>query len=496
MKLLRSCGVLLHPTAIPNKYGVGDLGAETYKFIDLLASLGQSYWQILPLTIPEKGNSPYSPLSSFAGNPLLISLDKLVKDGLLTSQDLENVSKYETKINFNPIIKKKNKLLRLAFTNFSPEDFYYHEFCKHQWLADYSLFITLYEKNERSPWSEWEESEKLATPEVKKQLRLLHQEEIAYHNFVQYIFYKQWQELKAYANSQQIQIIGDIPIYVSYNSADVWANKELFDLDENFKPESISGVPPDDFNADGQIWENPLYDWNKNRETSYQWWKERVAYNLHLTDVVRLDHFIGFTRYWSIPVELFDAKQGEWLPGPNSDLFTALEKSIPNLNIIAEDLGLITQEVINLKNQFEFPGMIVLHYALDEEEFTPQAYPQRTFIYTGTHDNNTTIGWWEEFAQQHERTKKNLHEYLQRIRHKQDIIIDADTIAFDLIELAYSSSCVVAMIPLQDMLELGSEYRMNRPGIAEGNWNLRLPQDYLGRINVEKVNKLRKRYDR
>ena len=496
MKLQRSCGVLLHPTAIPNKYGVGDLGPETYKFIDLLASLGQSYWQILPLTLPEKGNSPYSPLSSFAGNPLLISLDKLVKEGLLTSQDLESVSGYEAKVNYNLIIKEKNKLLRLAFTNFSPEDSHYHKFCQYQWLADYSLFITLYEKNERNPWSEWEEFEKLATPQVKKRLSLLYQEEIAYHNFVQYIFYKQWQELKAYANSQQIQIIGDIPIYVSYNSADVWANKELFDLDENFKPESISGVPPDDFNADGQIWENPLYDWNKNRETSYQWWKERVAYNLHLTDVVRLDHFIGFTRYWSIPVKLFDAKQGEWLPGPNSDLFTALQESIPNLNVIAEDLGLITQEVTNLKNQFEFPGMIVLHYALDEEEFTPQAYPQRTFIYTGTHDNNTTIGWWEEFAQQHERTRKNLLAYLQQLRHKQDVIIDAATIAFDLIELAYSSNCVVAMIPLQDMLELGSEYRMNRPGVAEGNWDLRLPQDYLARIDVEKINKLRKMYDR
>ena len=496
MDLQRSCGVLLHPTAIPNKYGVGDFGAEAYDFIDLLDSLGQSYWQILPLTIPEKGNSPYSPLSSFAGNPLLISLDKLVDEGLLSSDDLKSVSSYEAKINFDPIIADKKRLLRQAFRNFSPEDIHYQEFCQHHWLADYSLFITLYEKNQRTAWSEWEESEKDATKEVKGQLNITYQEEIAYHNFVQYIFYKQWQELKQHANAKQIQIIGDIPIYVSYNSADVWANKELFQLDDNFKPEYISGVPPDDFNHDGQIWENPLYDWEKNKETGYRWWKERVAYNLHLTDVVRLDHFIGFTRYWSIPAKLFDAKQGEWLPGPNSHFFTELQKAIPNLNILAEDLGLLTKEVTNLKNKFEFPGMIVLHYALDEHEFIPQAYPIRTFIYTGTHDNNTTIGWWEEFAQHHDQTKKNLYEYLKHIRGRQDVVINLRTIAYDMIELAYSSSCVVAIIPMQDILELGSEYRMNRPGIANGNWGMRLPQDYLGNIDCEKLNGLRGKYNR
>lgn len=476
MNLNRSAGVLLHPTALPNSYGIGDFGKQAYTFIDFLAELKQTFWQILPLTIPEKGNSPYSPLSSFAGNPLLISLDKLVEDKLLETSDLTNLSTFQTKIDYSQVKVEKEKLLRKAFSNFSADTLEYDKFSRNHWLQDYSLFITLYEKNDCRPWSDWSELEKDPSNQAKQELIAKHQTEVNYHKFVQFIFYKQWMELKDYAQKQHIKIVGDIPIYVSYNSADVWANKELFQLDTDAKPQFISGCPPDNFNHDGQIWENPLYNWDLNKETGYKWWKERIAYNLLLTDIVRLDHFIGFTRYWSIPAELFDAKVGEWKEGPGHDFFLSLQNSIPNFNIIAEDLGLLTKEVTDLKNEFNFPGMIVLHYALDDNEFDHLKLPENTFIYTGTHDNNTTLGWWNEYAHNHNIINNNISKSLDLIKHNSFHSID--TISYDLINIAYSSSCLTAIIPLQDLLNLDEEYRMNRPGIAEGNWDVRIPQDY------------------
>jgi len=496
MNISRSSGILLHPTALPNQTGIGDFGPQAYRFIDHLAKLKQAYWQILPLTIPEKGNSPYSPLSSFAGNPLLISMSELVKDNLLQASDLGNISNFTDKIDFMLVKQEKETLLKKAFLKFSPHNQAYQEFCQKHWLQDYSLFISLYEKNGKIPWNDWLDHEKNPTPDNKPELIQKHQEEIHYHNFVQYIFYKQWTKLKEYANQHQIQIIGDIPIYVSYNSADVWANKELFQLDDTLKPQSISGCPPDSFNHDGQIWENPLYDWDLNKTSKFKWWKERISYNLQICDVLRLDHFIGFTRYWSIPTDLFDAKQGEWKPGPGSAFFKALHDAIPNLNIIAEDLGSLTQEVTDLKDEFGFPGMIVLQYAIDDYEFNKSNYPHKTFIYTGTHDNNTTKGWWKEYAQYNDLIKENLYTYLAEQRDCRDFTISEDTISYDLMEVAYSSNCLVAMIPLQDLMNLDQKYRMNQPGIADGNWDIRLPQDYSSLINKEKILELLEKYSR
>lgn len=496
MNISRSSGVLLHPTALPNPYGIGDFGSEAYKFIDFLASLKQAYWQILPLTIPEKGNSPYSPLSSFAGNPLLISLDLLVEDKLLQASEIANLSPFAERINYAQVKQEKETLLKQAFLQFSTDNQDYRDFCKYHWLEDYSLFITLYEKNDKKAWSEWSNQEKNPTTKDKEDSLNKYQREVNYHKFVQFIFYKQWMQLKDYANAKNIEIIGDIPIYVSYNSADVWANKALFQLDANAKALFISGCPPDDFNQDGQIWENPLYDWEKNKKTKYQWWKERIAYNLQLSDIVRLDHFIGFTRYWSIPVELFDAKAGEWKEGPGEDFFQALESSIPKLNILAEDLGLLTLEVTKLKDDFNFPGMLVLHYSLDDEKFNPLSDPFKTFIYTGTHDNNTTKGWWNDYAHNHNLIKENLYKYLADIREVTEVMINQATIAYDLIEIAYSSNCLVAMVPLQDFLSLGSEYRMNRPGFADGNWDIRIPQDYEMLMSKEFVVDLMEKHER
>ncbi len=496
MNINRSSGVLLHPTALPNPFGIGDFGLEAYKFTDFLAKLKQEYWQILPLTIPEKGNSPYSPLSSFAGNPLLISLEKLVEDNFLQASDLESLSSFQNKIDYSQVKEEKEFLLKKAFTNFSADNQDYANFCKHHWLEDYSLFITLYEKNEKKAWSEWSEEEKNPTLSDKNKLIAKFNDQVNYHKFVQFIFHKQWLQLKNYANQQNIQIVGDIPIYVSYNSADVWANKQLFQLDEDAKAQFISGCPPDDFNHNGQIWENPLYDWEENKKEDYKWWKERIGYNLEISDIVRLDHFIGFTRYWSIPSDLFDAKLGEWKQGPGEELFISLEKAIPNLNILAEDLGSLTKEVTQLKDNFNFPGMLVLHYSLDDHKFNTKNDPYKTFIYTGTHDNNTTKGWWNDYAHKHNLIKENLYKYLAEVRETSDFSINQDTIAFDLIEVAYSSNCLVAMVPLQDFLNLGDDYRMNRPGFAEGNWDLRIPHNYAELINQELVTELMRKYNR
>ncbi len=491
MILNRSSGILLHPTALPNDYGIGDLGNQAYKFIDFLAELKQEYWQILPLTIPEKGNSPYSPLSSFAGNPLLISYDKLIEEGLLDISDLSNISSYNEKIDYFQVKQEKDNLLKKAFLNFSQNNEDYIKFCSNHWLKDYSLFITLYEKNERRAWSEWIDQEKKPTAQDKIELIAKYQSEIKYHNFVQFIFFQQWMKLKSYANKKKIKIIGDIPIYVSYNSADVWSNKEFFLLDNNANPQFISGCPPDDFNHDGQIWENPLYDWEMNKVSNYRWWKERIAYNLLISDMVRLDHFIGFTRYWSIPTQLFDAKQGEWKEGPGYDFFQNIKTSIPNLNIIAEDLGMLTQEVTDLKNKFNFPGMIVLHYALDDYSFNYLELPQNTFIYTGTHDNNTSLGWWKEFAENHDLINKNISNSLAKINNNSHH--NSDTISWDLITIAYASSCIAAIIPMQDILKLSQDYRMNRPGLADGNWDIRIPQGYENMVDKRELLELLER---
>lgn len=496
MKIKRSSGILLHPTAIPNQLGIGDFGYEAYKFIDLLAELKQSYWQILPLTIPEKGNSPYSPLSSFAGNPLLISPQLLVEDGLLSQRDLLNTSSYAEKIDYPNLKLERDKLLSKAYHNFSLKDQAFISFCQKQWLEDYSLFITLYKKNDGLAWSEWKENEKNPSLAFKEELKNRYLDQINYHKFVQFIFYKQWKNLKEYANQYQIKIIGDIPIYVSYNSADVWANKDLFQLNQDYKPQFISGCPPDEFNHDGQIWENPLYDWQKNKDTDFKWWIDRIKYNLEICDVLRLDHFIGFSRYWSIPTELYDAKQGEWKNGPGADFFFALAKAIADLNLIAEDLGSLTPQVTQLKEQFNFPGMLVLQYSLDDWDFNKSKLPLNTFIYTGTHDNNTSRGWWKDYANNHNLIKQNLFDFLAQARETSDFSLSEESISFDLIEVAYASNCLVAIIPLQDMLKLDSGYRMNKPGVAEGNWNIRLPQDYISSLDNRKIISLIERYQR
>ncbi len=478
MNINRSCGLLIHPTALPNKYGIGDFGKETYEFIDFLAELKQTYWQILPLTIPEKGNSPYSPLSTFAGNPLLISPDLLYEDGLLSNQDLSELKGFTNKIDYPAMIQEREKLLRKAFQEFSPNDKAYLDFCKYHWLDDYSLFITLYEKNNKTAWNTWALNEQKPSSQEKEKLINGYQKQIDYHKFVQFIFYKQWQGLKEYATKNKIQIIGDIPIYVSYNSADVWANKELFQLDENMQAKYISGCPPDGFNADGQIWENPLYDWEKNSLNSYKWWIERVRYNLEICHVLRLDHFIGFSRYWSIPADLNDARQGSWKEGPGKEIFLALQKAIPKLNIIAEDLGSLTAQVTQLKNEFNFPGMLVAQYALEDWDFDMNSLSENTFIYPGTHDNNTSRAWWNEYACNNDTIKKNLYQILREVRKESDILVNQDSLAYDLIELVYSSKCLVAIIPIQDILNLGQEFRMNRPGFAKGNWDIRIEKNY------------------
>lgn len=495
MILERSCGILMHPTSLPGDFGIGDFGSESYSFIDFLATNGQSYWQILPLTYPGKGNSPYSPISSFAGNPLLISIEGLFKDGLLDVDTLENSRVDSTsRVDFGSCSALKESLFRIAFTNFDLKSVDFVEFCKSYWLNDFVLFRTLLAKFDNAPWSSWH-SEYVNISEESKALFIRNnRDELNYHKFLQFQFEKQWLELKEYANQKGVEIIGDIPLYVSYNSADVWANKGLFQLDEELLPTAISGCPPDYFNEMGQIWENPLYDWEKCSADDYSWWRERIKHTLKMTNIVRLDHFIGFTRYWSIPVEDYDARRGSWQTGPGASFFNSLHHQLGELPLIAEDLGSLSPEVIQLKEEFNFPGMLVMHYCFGDNYISPLTFPKSCLVYPGTHDNNTTKGWFMEDIDD-SRVIERVENYLTSLSD-QERHCSEDSISWDIIEVCYSSSCEIAMVTIQDLLSYGAESKMNRPGVADNNWEWRLLPGYQEELESVKLNELMKRYKR
>lgn len=506
----RSSGILLHPTSLPGKYGIGSLGREAFAFVDFLRKSNQKLWQIFPLGPTGYGDSPYQSFSTFAGNPYLIDFDLLIEQNLLQESDLENINfgDSEEYIDYGAIYNQKYPLLKKAFENYKnlkneasaensekadkirtlSEKFETFKRENGEWLEDYCLFISLKNHFNGLPWSEWEEDIKLRKPEAINRYRNELADEIEYSRFIQFLFFAQWNDVKSYANENNIKIIGDIPIFVAFDSADAWANPEIFLFDAELKPYKVAGVPPDYFSPTGQLWGNPLYDWEKLKETNYKWWIDRVRANFSTCDIIRIDHFRGFESYWAVPYGDSTAENGKWVKGPGIELFNAIKEQLGDLPIIAEDLGLMTQEVIDLREATGFPGMKILGFAFDsneENEYLPHTYNRNCVVYTGTHDNDTLIGWFEKA---NEEDKAFARAYLNSR--------DDSEINWDAIRGAWGSVADIALVPIQDILGLGSEARINTPGVAAGNWQWRLKGGVLNDELAEKLAKMTRTYSR
>jgi len=473
---MRKSGILLHPTSLPGRHGIGDFGRWAYRLADFLAESGQRLWQVLPLGPPGYGNSPYQCFSSIAGNPLLISLESLAEQELLTAADLRQAPAFPAShVDFGTVIPFKSTLLRKAARAFfgrEPGELQqeFQQFCFENgwWLDTYATFAALKEMNGGASWSEWQQSGKPDDRDVRDQ------------KFIQFEFYRQWRALKKYCNERGVEIIGDLPIFVAHNSADVWGNPELFDLDEKGHPRTIAGVPPDYFSATGQCWGNPLYRWDVMAETGYRWWIERVRSMMQLVDSIRIDHFRGFEKYYEIPGGSTTAVHGRWVEGPGDRLFAAMEKELGKLPFIAEDLGFITPEVHALRDRWGFPGMRVLQFAFGNpsptDPFKPYNFIRNCVVYTGTHDNDTTVGWFRSVG---DSTLSLEHERAERESALRYMHSDGREVHWDFIRLAVASVADTAIFPLQDVLGLGSEARMNRPASTENNWRWRFEEDQL-----------------
>jgi 4-alpha-glucanotransferase len=464
----RGSGLLLHPTSLPGPFGIGDLGPAAYAWVDTLVRAGQKWWQVLPLGPTGYGDSPYQCFSAFAGNPYLVSPESLVQDGLIAAADLPSLHFPEDRVDFGPVIQFKVWLLDRAWQRFrsgaaaalKPE---VEAFCDEAatWLEDFALFMALKDAHGGGSWLTWE------LPLVRRETAALDQaranlaDGIRQHQFRQFLFFKAWRALKAHANTQGVRLIGDIPIFVSSDSSDVWAHPEIFQLDERRQPVAVAGVPPDYFSKTGQLWGNPLYDWQALKATGYDWWVERFQATLQQVDLVRLDHFRGFEAYWRIPAGMPTAEVGEWTPGPGAEFLTNLREALGSLPLIAEDLGVITPAVEALRDDFRLPGMKILQFAFGgatEDRFLPHTYEHNCVVYTGTHDNDTTRGWYESVS---DAERDLFRSYVAR---------DGSDAAWDFIRLAWSSVADMAMAPVQDVLSLGTEARMNLPGRPFGNW--------------------------
>lgn len=477
----RASGVLLHVTSLPSPYGIGDLGPAARKWIDLLHEAGQTWWQSLPLGPTGYGNSPYQLLSSFVGNLLLISPDDLIEDGLLRPEDVVGPAFSDTAVDFDAVIPFKERLLQTAWENFNACDggrqlrLAYEQFRSDQnyWLCDYALFRSLKAEYGGASHLDWPAALVERRPDALARARGELASRIDQVCLSQSLLFRQGQRLKQYARAKGVRLIGDLPFVVSADSSDVWANPELFLLDGRLRPRSVAGVPPDYFSVEGQLWGNPVYDWDALRRTGYRWWINRARSLLEHVDLVRLDHFRGFAAAWHVPAGARTARSGQWIPGPGAELFGTVQKELGGLPFIAEDLGIITPDVHALREQFHLPSTRVLQFAFDgqsENPHLPHNYDPNTVVYTGTHDNNTTRGWFEELP---EGQREFVWHYLKRPKGEVGNATPA------LLSLAWSSPAALAMAPLQDLLNLGSEARMNVPGTAKGNWRWRCPRDML-----------------
>jgi 4-alpha-glucanotransferase len=479
----RSSGVLLHPTSLPGPFGIGDLGPAARAWIDALARARQQWWQILPLGPTAYGDSPYQCFSAFAGNPYLVSPERLLQDGLLDAADVAGVAFPADHVDYGPVIEFKVRILDRAWDNFQAgraswmrEPFERFQREKAGWLEDYALFMTLKDVCGGQTWHDWPAELRQRDPAALARAREEHAEPCRRHQFRQFLFFRQWWELRHYARERGIRIIGDAPIFVAIDSADVWAQPHLFWLDERRRPTVVAGVPPDYFSRTGQLWGNPLYDWTALKRTGYAWWIDRLRALIELVDLVRLDHFRGFEAYWEVPAGHPTAEVGRWVKGPDAELLDTLRTAFGSLPIIAEDLGLITAEVEALRDRFNLPGMRILQFAFSGEPhhpYLPHNFVRSTVVYTGTHDNDTTRGWYNALG---DAERDRVRRYLAR---------DGSDITWDLIRLAWSSVADYAVVPLQDLLDLDTAARMNTPGRAVGNWAWRftdVPHAVLDRL--------------
>jgi 4-alpha-glucanotransferase len=473
MEQRRASGILLHPTSLPGPDGIGDLGPEAYRWIDFLAQTGCQFWQVLPLGPTGFGDSPYQCFSAFAGNPYLISSTSLLDEGLITREVLEDRPEFPLeRVDYGPVIEWKMRVLRRAYDHFLDSDQKklkqgFEAFIdeNHGWLTPFTTFMAIKAEQGGVSWEQWPENLRQRKPKALDAFKKSHADKINFQAYMQFIFLRQWDRLREYARDKGIRIIGDIPIFVAYDSADVWANKSLFYLDEAGLPEVVAGVPPDYFSETGQLWGNPLYHWDVHKENGYAWWLKRIKAVLSRVDIVRLDHFRGFEAYWSIPYGNDTAVEGEWVKGPGNDFLKTIKQKLGELPIIAEDLGVITEEVIQMRRSFNLPGMKILQFAFasdPDDDFLPHNYPENCVAYTGTHDNNTTRGWYEAAS---ERERDLCRRYLAR---------SGQDIAWSMIRILWQSVAAWVLAPMQDFLSLGEWARMNYPGKPSGNWDWRM----------------------
>lgn len=495
----RQSGILLHITSLPSGYGIGDFGAGAYWFADLLQETGQSLWQILPLnpTLTVHGNSPYNSISAFAGNPLLISPDTLLQEGYIEEDDISTLPTFsDDRVDYEEVSEYKMQLLKKAYHNVKDrltEDRNFKVFVKKNahWLNDYTLFVALKEYFNGRVWIEWPEDIRNRDDEAIQRYRNLLKEPVLMESFFQYLFYRQWKKLRKYCNEKGIRIMGDIPIYVHYDSVDVWSHPEIFQLNEEKRPLFVAGVPPDYFSSTGQLWDNPLYNWDTLRETGYRWWIDRIAHNLELFDLFRVDHFRGFVGYWQVSAGKKTAINGQWVKAPARDFFSKLLKHFGDLPLIAEDLGIITPDVVEVMEHFGFPGMKILLFAFGEDNpahpYLPHNYKENFIVYTGTHDNNTAVGWFKSEASPEARQR--LIDYLGRE-------VTEETVHWELIRLAMMSVARAVIISMQDILGLDESARMNRPSTRRGNWKWRLKTDLVTDTIKERLLKMTTIYNR
>lgn len=495
----RRSGVLLHITSLPSPWGIGDLGPEARKFADFLFEARQCLWQVLPLnpTLEIYGSSPYSSPSAFAGNPLLISPEDLVRDGVLDASDLGNLPfRGNHRVDYPRVAETKDRLLRTAFHRHKDhlaQDAVFQEFCRRNshWLEDYATFMAVKRDYDYAPWGDWPQEirDRQETALAGKKLDL--HPAVLEHKYAQYLFFRQWFALKDYCNRRCIQIIGDMPIYVSHDSADVWANPRFFKLDEGRKPRYVAGVPPDYFSETGQLWGNPVYCWDEMEKTEFRWWVDRLEHNLILFDILRLDHFRGFVAYWEVPGTEKTAIGGRWVKVPTRKLFDQFSRRFASLPIIAEDLGVITAEVREVMRTYGFPGMKILLFAFGgdvaDNPYAPHSHTRDSVVYTGTHDNNTVKGWFREEAGPGE--KEALFSYLGRV-------VGEEEVADELVRLGMMSVARMSVFPMQDLLALDERARMNLPAVTHGNWEWRMDPRWLSPDLVQRLSTMTRLYGR
>lgn len=491
---MRTSGVLMHISSLPGSTGIGTLGKEAYRFVDFLKSAGQTYWQVLPLCPTSYGDSPYQSFSTFAGNPYFVDFDLLCDNGLLNESDYSklNWGKNEEKVDYDIVYKNRFKVLRTAFNNFDYKiNDNFKSFCSENafWLDDFALYMSLKNKFGGKAWSQWDFDYKTRKSNAMEKAVNELKDEINFQKVIQYFFFEQWSNLKQYANENNVYIIGDIPIYVAADSADVWANPKNFLLDEDCNPIEVAGCPPDAFTEDGQLWGNPLYNWEYMKSNCYSWWKQRIKHQYSMCDVIRIDHFRGFESFYCIPAGSKNAKTGEWRKGPGIEFFREIEKDLGKMNIIAEDLGFLTPAVKKMLKQSKYPGMKVLQFAFDTDEdndYTLHNFTKNSVAYTGTHDNDTTIGFMTETAPR--KTRKRAREYLRLTRR--------EGYNWGMMKAVWASNSDTAIVTMQDLLGLGNEARMNFPSTVQNNWQWRAKSDYLSGELAEKIKYYTKLYQR